>query len=149
MTITVAGLGFEGDWPGPILHACAEPCWRRAHTPLDGRQFVDLDTSDFYWKLVDPRVNAPHLLRLAEWRLAQEWLATQTADVLIHCNHGRSRAPSIELLHMARTGALPRVTYRAAWLRYDEHVASLDRPTYRPGDGIRDFLRDNWKELLA
>lgn len=60
--------------------------------------------------------------------------------VLVHCNQGRSRAPSIGLLYLAsRTDTLPTGTLADA-----EYAFKQLYPDYAPGEGMRGFLLQNW-----
>lgn len=61
--------------------------------------------------------------------------------VLVHCNQGESRGPSIALLYMAaRLGALPSESLEAA----EEKFRSI-YPLYSPKVGLREHLRQNWR----
>jgi predicted protein tyrosine phosphatase len=60
-------------------------------------------------------------------------------EVLIHCNQGESRAPSLTLLYMAkRLGMLPSDSYASA----DD--AFRAKFSYNPTSGIRIWLTNNW-----
>lgn len=60
--------------------------------------------------------------------------------VLVHCNQGESRGPSIALLYMAaRLGALPSESLEAA----EEKFRSIYH-FYNPKFGLREHLRQNW-----
>ena len=67
-----------------------------------------------------------------------------TLKVLIHCNQGQSRAPSIGLLYLARTGIINNDSYHEATTDFIKKY-----PGYSPGRGIALYLKNNWKELLA
>lgn len=65
------------------------------------------------------------------------------AKLLIHCNQGQSRAPSLALLHLAKDrGRITDESYDAARTEYED----MD-PSYSPGSGIAQYLRENWGEL--
>jgi len=60
--------------------------------------------------------------------------------VLVHCDRGESRSPSIALLYMAaRLGELPTDSLEAA-----EEKFRVIYPHYNPQPGIREHLRQNW-----
>ena len=66
-------------------------------------------------------------------------------NVLVHCNQGESRGPSIALLYMAaRLDALPVDSLEAA-----EGKFRLIYPNYRPKFGIREHLRQYWQHYSA
>lgn len=64
--------------------------------------------------------------------------------VLVHCNLGESRSPSIGLLYLAiHTDILPK-EFTAA-----EQAFRQIYPSYNPGAGMRGFLIQNWGNYLA
>lgn len=64
------------------------------------------------------------------------------AKVLVHCDQGQSRAPSVGLLYLAkRLEAIPAETFDTAQQAFIEIY-----PGYQPS-GIADFLRGNWGEI--
>jgi predicted protein tyrosine phosphatase len=63
--------------------------------------------------------------------------------VMIHCNEGLSRAPSLALLYLAkRAKVIDDGSYRAA----AKDFIKLFR-FYQPGRGIALYLELHWKEL--
>ena len=64
--------------------------------------------------------------------------------VLVHCNQGESRAPSICLLYLIKTGALKGPTLQ-------EYVAEFKEiyPDYNPGAGMWGFVEANWREYAC
>ena len=66
-----------------------------------------------------------------------------TKMILIHCNLGQSRAPSIALVYLARKGVISRVSYDKARA---EFVKVYQR--YHPAKGIVAYLRLYWDELM-
>lgn len=65
---------------------------------------------------------------------------SQGGKLLIHCNQGESRAPSLALLFLAkRRFALDDRSYATA---RDQFTRLF--PKYRPGPGIQEFLSANW-----
>lgn len=65
--------------------------------------------------------------------------------VLVHCDRGDSRAPSIALLYMAaRLGELPTESLEAA----EEKFRTL-YPNYNPKPGIYGHLRQNWHRYCS
>ena len=64
-------------------------------------------------------------------------------DLIVHCNCGLSRAPSLALLFLAkRREAIAAESYAAARSAFEKLL-----PAYAPGEGIRRFLTDRWMEL--
>jgi hypothetical protein len=73
-----------------------------------------------------------------------ELLYNDTLKVLVHCNRGESRAPSIALVYLAfRVGALPTESFVSAANAFLELY-----PNYAPGRGIQEFLQKNWDSGL-
>lgn len=65
--------------------------------------------------------------------------------VLIHCNQGQSRSPTIALLYLARHDP------RFAGLGYDDAIAKFKTiyPPYEPSKGMADYARLHWKAEVA
>lgn len=61
--------------------------------------------------------------------------------VLVACNKGKSRAPSMALMYLRSIGELPHHFIKA------EDMFHTIYPEYEPGIGIRQFARSNWHEL--
>lgn len=67
------------------------------------------------------------------------------ASVLIHCEQGMSRSPSLALLYLAtRLGALPAASLAAA-----EEKFEVLYPRYAPGYGIWAHLKHHWAEYCV
>lgn len=62
-------------------------------------------------------------------------------NVLVHCNQGMSRSPSMALLHLRRTGhpQFSKLSFEQA-----EDAFSKIYPDYSPALGIRGYLQQNW-----
>lgn len=58
--------------------------------------------------------------------------------VLVACNHGHSRGPTIALLYLRSVGEMP---YSFVWA---EKIYRVLYPEYDPAQGIRQFARMNW-----
>ena len=61
--------------------------------------------------------------------------------ILVHCNAGHSRSPSIVLAYLHAIGELPQRLSRA------EHVFKTLYPPYDPGKGMRARIRARWDSL--
>ena len=136
-------IGSLDDCPAkiPTIHALKDPCyldksgtWRRG-SPR-GLFFESGD--NLYLNMVDARSSKYFSAELFTESLK---FIDRFDEVLIHCNAGQSRAPSIGLLWMAK-----RVWGSASFT--DACIPFLEiYPDFDPGPGIRRFLSDHWKEL--
>jgi predicted protein tyrosine phosphatase len=132
------------------VHACKEPYHRQAlgytgrGAPSNHPEYlaarrgnrlmlnmVDADNPMFFKKvMIDQALDFISEMRTDEY------------NVLVHCNQGESRGPSIALLYLAaRLKALPKDSLEAA-----EEKFRLIYPGYSPGLGIRGHLRLYWQQ---
>jgi predicted protein tyrosine phosphatase len=65
------------------------------------------------------------------------------SPVLIHCNQGLSRSPSIALVYLTIKGKLPASNFYDALKAFTEIY-----PQYNPGRGIALYLNNNWNSLI-
>ncbi len=131
------------------VHACKTPCHQyavgyRGSLANSHPNYLALRRAEhLYLNLIDPP--AP-LFKLESFRVfrtfaAEQWRAGR--DLVIHCNRGESRAPSLALLFLAKDLAVvPVDTFASAASGF---TARYSR--YSPGVGIVAFLRDNWALL--
>ncbi len=131
-----------------VVHACKEPCHRRA-VGYPGRtlsknhqNYLVLEREyHLFLNLIDP----PAPLFMMPSFVAFLAFVDKHIDerrVIIHCNQGESRAPSLALLYMAkRTDHLPNDSYKSAAQTFAE------KHPYRPGRGIQKWLSQHWEEI--
>ena len=131
-----------------VVHACKEPCHRRAvgyktrTIPNTHPHYLVYERGHhLFLNLIDPpqplfmMPSFEAFLRFVEREI-------EAHDVLIHCNQGESRAPSLALLYMAKgLKLLPNESYALAAEAFLEHFR------YSPGEGIRTWLTTNWHNL--
>lgn len=133
-----------------VVHACKDPCHRRA-VGYSGRSLdqshphylVLEDGPNLYMNLIDPErpLFMPESFHEFLDFAARRYEAGD--QVLIHCNQGFSRAPSLALLLLAKElDELPAGSYAETRRAYEERD-----PLYRPGAGIRTYLSRNWGEF--
>lgn len=142
--------GEPALWAG-VLHACKSPC-HQLFANYVGRRALPHTHSEYLWarrethlalNIIDPP--AP-LFKREVFGAALDFLDEYMGkgDVLLHCNGGLSRAPSIALLYLAkRLGALPDTSYTDAAVAFRAERMR----TYEPGLGIRMFLEMTWTEI--
>lgn len=131
------------------VHACKSPCHQRAVgyrgslSPAHPSYLVHRRGEHLYLNLIDPPGPLFKLESFSAFRgfAAEQWNAGR--ELVIHCNLGESRAPSLALLFMAKDlRVLPAETFESARSAFLPHY-----PQYRPGLGITKFLSTRWKEL--
>ncbi len=130
-----------------IVHACKDPCHKDAVGY--GRQ-LDSAYADYlcreqdrhlYLNMIDPPVP---LFKREMFGRFFAFVDRQIAErpVVIHCNRGRSRAPSLTLLYMAkRMQLLPDTDYPSARAAFEQ------RFPYDPCKGIETYLSTEWATL--
>jgi len=131
-----------------VVHACKEPCHRSAvgyttrTIAKDHANYLILERGHhLYLNLIDPP--AP-LFMMPSFEAFLRFVDREIAErpVLIHCNQGESRAPSLTLLYMAkRLGLLPNDSYASA------AEAFRGKYQYNPGRGIQSWLATNWTNI--
>lgn len=131
-----------------IVHACKEPCHRRAvgyrdrSLPSSHPDYLHReDPYNLYLNIIDPPIPLFKPESFTIFFNFMDRVITQR-PVLIHCNKGESRAPSLTLLYMAkRLNLLPDESYAAA------AAAFAAQFPYKPGKGIATYLTENWAAL--
>lgn len=138
---------LRGELGWFFIHACKEPYHRQAlgytgraaakdHPEYliarrDGRLILNLvDVADVNYvaaEIIDAALDAIHV-------------NLGSATVLLHCNQGHSRSPSIALLYLSRH------TKRFVGMSLDDAVAAFRAlyPPYAPARGMADYVRLNW-----
>ena len=136
-----------------IVHACKEPYHRKElgyrgrGAPKDHPEYLIAPRGHrLILNLIDPDDPAyiPKEIIDAALDFIGEGLGSGH-KVLVHCNLGESRSPAIGLLYLAAfTGAIPSSSLEEAEAAFLEIY-----PGYRPGAGIRGFLKQNWSVYCA
>lgn len=139
----------SGDREWAVVHACKSPCHQQAvgylgNLPGSHPHYLSLARDqDLFLNLVDPRIplfKPESFVAFLDFADTQ-WRAGRT--LLIHCNQGESRAPSLALLFLAKCRAvLDAGSYHSARKEFEALC-----PGYRPGAGIVAYLSENWGRL--
>jgi Dual specificity phosphatase, catalytic domain len=129
-----------------IVHGCKEPHHRKAlgytgrAAPKDDPEYLFARRDDrLILNLVD--VADPAYVARELIDTAVEFITEMRAggrEVLVHCNQGRSRSPTIAMLVMAKS--LP------ADFKDAEEAFREIYPDYDPANGMREFARTNWDD---
>lgn len=149
--------GDEGDFVMngrgfAVLHACKEP-YHRLYVGYTGRG-CPKDSPHYYWayfgegRLALNIVDAPkpeffYKPMIDEGLNFIEKMLKEGYKVLVHCNQGESRAPSICLLYLIKHGIIKGDT-----LEDIEAEFMKVYPEYNPGTGMRGFVKEHWKEYI-
>jgi len=137
----------DDDWA--VVHACKSPCHQtavgyRKSLSKDHPNYLVLEQgADLYLNLVDPPTP---LFRAASFtsflRFAQAQMQAGR-KLLIHCNQGESRAPSLAMLFLAKiTGEISNESYASARTDFETIFSG-----YLPGLGIQKYLSRHWSDL--
>lgn len=129
---------------------CAKEPWHRQALNYEGRG-APKDHPEYLWarrghQLILNMVDAPRAEFFDE-RMINEGLffideaLWQGKVILVHCNQGNSRAPSIALLYMGTRGPWRGRPFEGA---AETEFKSI-YPTYEPGRGIREYVRRAWR----
>lgn len=143
---------WDFDATSAVVHACKHPCHCKAlnyknrleashpnYLVLERDNHLVLNMVDMD-KELDPKFTNPMLQ--AAMSFIERFIVKN--KLLIHCNKGQSRSPSIALLYLARIKAISASSFEKA-----EEDFRLLYPLYTPGNGIRIYMKKNWATLLA
>ena len=130
-----------------VVHACKYPCYHAEcgqRLRGDPKFFAQATDKGLFLNIIDPPTP---LFDIAVFEAflkyaSEQWIAGR--KLLIHCNKGESRAPSLALVFLAKClGQIPVVSYDDAWDAFEQLLGI----PYVPGRGIEDWLRIHWHEL--
>lgn len=134
------------DWA--VIHACKSPCHQRVlgyrgSLPKNHPNYLIYEREyHLFLNMIDP--NEPLFmppLFVASLDFIERHISKR--KVLIHCNEGLSRSPSLALLYLAkRAKVINGKSYGAA---VEDFIKLF--PSYRPGRGIALYLHLHWKKL--
>jgi hypothetical protein len=139
--------GQTGWW---TIHACKEP-YHRALLGYRGRG-APKDHPEYLWakrdkrlylNLVDAEDPAYIPKEIVDKALAFVKEGIASGDkVLIHCNQGESRAPSLGLIYLvSQTDVLPKKSFEIAEAEFRKIY-----PAYSPKGGMKGFIGSHWAE---
>jgi len=134
-----------------VVHACKNPC--HAHAvgysgslqPTHPNYLIYEHGSHLFFNMVDmqqelqPRFTHPMIRKFLEFMQINNG-----KKILIHCNFGESRSPSLTMLYLAKIGAIPNDNYANASAEFRRIY-----PAFNPNRGITLYLQNNWNELMG
>lgn len=126
-----------------IIHACKDPCHRRIvnytnNLPSSHANYlVHKKENHLALNIVDMKQElfseCTNKIMKAAMLFIEENI--NKYKILIHCNQGMSRSPSIALLYMARLGVISNLSYKEAAIDFKQKYKN-----YNPGNGISTYL---------
>ena len=134
-----------------VVHACKEPYHRQALGYNSGgapKQHPEYLIAERPGRLILNLVDVAQVSFIApvivDTALDTIHRHIRASKVLVHCNQGQSRSPSIALLYLLK---------HSDALGSREPVAALAAfralyPTYAPAQGMADYIRLNWTKYL-
>ena len=134
-----------------VIHACKSPCHQRAvgyrrNLNKNHPNYLILEKEKhLYLNMVDMNTMLSHDYTEPIIKAALNFIDRNinSKNVLIHCNQGNSRAPTLALLFLAkRKNILPNNNYGKAKIEFMKLFAN-----YIPGIGIDRYLENYWNDL--
>ena len=140
---------FHSRLEWAVVHACKNPCHVNAvgykgSLPKDHPNYLSLERgANLYLNIVDPDIPLFMSQTFVDFTTFTQKHYIEGKNLLIHCNLGESRAPSLALLFMAK--GLHVISDRS----YEEarKEFQISYPGYKPGLGIARYFADNWDRL--
>jgi hypothetical protein len=135
-----------------VVHACKEPYHRRA-LGYSGRAaskdhpeyLVARRPGRIVLNLVDVADVRYVAVEIVDAALEEIHANIATSRVLVHCNQGLSRSPSIAFLYLVKfTDGLSRRDLQSDLTQFIGLY-----PPYAPAQGMADFVRVNWTTYAA
>lgn len=138
-------IKYKTGWK--IIHACKEPYHRKA-VKYTGRaiyknhpeyliayrghrlilNLIDIDDPKYI-----PKEIIDEALKFIKDNI-------QSFPILLHCNKGESRSPSIGMLYMSMNNEISNASFGSAFQDFIKIY-----PEYKPANGIKQFLVSNWE----
>lgn len=130
-----------------FVHACKEPYHRQAlgykgrSAPKGHPEYLIAQRND---RIILNLIDADNVRYIPHEIISTAILAInqniQTKRVLLHCNQGHSRSPSIALLYLSL------YTKLFSGMTIDDAIAAFKRryPPYAPARGMAEYVRMNW-----
>lgn len=134
-----------------IIHACKHPCHVKAvgykgSLPSTHPNYLVLKNGrHLFLNMVDMEKELSPIYTHPIMKSAMSFIEEHIHDrkVLVHCNQGLSRSPSIALLYLARKGNIASQTYNLATNDFLKLY-----PIYNPGSGVALYMNKFWNELI-
>lgn len=142
-------LKNEPDWF--FVQAAKEPWHRQAlgytgrSAPKEHKEYLIAERGNrLILNMVD--TDSPDYFSIGTFKRATAFIdaaLTSGKKVLVHCNQGESRGPSVALVYLESIGVLGNSNAKQAVQQFLEIY-----PAYRPKNGIATFLEKEWENLF-
>ncbi len=135
-----------------VVHACKHPCHRRGVgykgnlNSSHSYYLIKRSGCNLYLNMVDMEKKLLGRYTNPIMKAALQFIEKYISDkkVLVHCNRGLSRSPSIILLYLASKKIITDDSYQKAKSEFIRKYYGK----YMPNRGIRLYLNSNWNELI-
>lgn len=132
------------DWV--VIHACKSPCHQRkvgykGSLPSTHPEYLTSEEENhLYLNMVDmPQPLSPKYTNpIVERAMSFIEKNISSKNVLIHCNLGKSRAPSLALIYLVNKRFIATDSFESAVRAFKELYP------YSPATGISAYIRNNW-----
>jgi cellobiose-specific phosphotransferase system component IIA len=134
-----------------IIHACKNPCHVNAvgykgSLPKSHPYYLILEKGKhLVLNMVDMEQELHPAFTNPIMKAAMNFIENHIENnkILIHCNQGQSRSPSIALIYLAKKGVINSVTFTIAAKEFIQLYQN-----YQPGRGIALYMNRNWDYLM-
>jgi hypothetical protein len=143
-------ITYSIDWA--VIHACKNPChtnavgYRGSLPSIHPNYLVMENSQHLFLNMVDMEKELSPIYTNPIMKSAMAFIEKHiaTKKILVHCNQGLSRSPSIALLYLAIKGYIANESYSVA-------VADFQKmyPVFNPGRGISLYMNNNWDEIMT
>lgn len=134
-----------------IIHACKDPCHKNGVGYIGNlasshpNYLIKETENDLYLNLVDMSRISPKFTDNS-MKKAIEFIENhlnQNNKVLIHCNLGQSRSPSIAILYLAKNSIINNSSFENALIEFKGLYSNINL-----GIGFYNYLKNNWNNLI-
>jgi len=134
-----------------IIHACKYPChvkavgYKGSLPPTHPNYLILENEQHLFLNMVDMERELSPIYTHPIMKSAMTFIEKHVADqkILIHCNQGVSRSPSIALLYLARKRYITNSSYAVAMDDFRNLYSG-----FNPGGGIALYMIKFWDELI-
>jgi hypothetical protein len=144
--------GMAADYA--IIHACKYPCHSKAVgyrgnlSKFHPNYLILEREKHLYLNMVDMEQELSPIYTNPIFKSALSFIDRHIKDdkikILIHCNQGQSRSPSIGLVYLAKNGIISNASFKEAAMAFRDVYRD-----YIPGSGIAKYLSRNWAEIMC